>query len=253
MLAGGVFLVVTGAASGALGGAGLGALLTAAGVVAIGPVAARPASSVIGAPVARLRRIPGTLARRNAMRSPRRTSATASALMIGIGVVTMFTVFAGSLKTSVDDNISAVIDGDLMIAASQFGGGGLSPGIVDAIDALPEVDHAVGIATGPVSIDGRTSQITVLDPVASRGLVVPDVVEGPAVADLGDEQFAVSEPVADERGGRSVTSSTCDSPTEPRSGSKWHRSTRRRPLSKTSWFRSRRGNGTPCRRSTTSS
>ena len=97
-----------------------------------GPVAARPAGSVIGAPIARLRRIPGVLARRNAMRSPRRTAATASALMIGIGVVTVFTAFAGSLKSSVDDNVSAVIGGDLMIAASQFGGGGLSPGIVDA-------------------------------------------------------------------------------------------------------------------------
>ena len=167
MLAGGVFLVVTGASSGALGGAALGALLTAAGVVAVGPVAARPASSVIGAPIARVRRIPGALARRNAMRSPRRTAATASALMIGIGVVTVFTAFAGSLKSSVDDNVSAVIDGDLMIAASQFGGGGLSPGIVDAVDALPEVDHAVGIGTGPVSIDGQTRQVTVLDPVPS--------------------------------------------------------------------------------------
>ena len=200
MLASGVFLVVTGASSGALGGAALGALLTAAGVVAVGPVAARPASSVIGAPIARLRRIPGALARRNAMRSPRRTAATASALMIGIGVVTVFTAFAGSLKSSVDDNVSAVIDGDLMIAASQFGGGGLSPGIVDAVNTLPEVDHAVGIGTGPVSIDGHTRQVTVLDPVASRGLVVPDVVEGSAVAGLADDQLAVSEPVADDNG-----------------------------------------------------
>ncbi len=200
MLAGGVVAVVTGASSGALGRAGLGALLTAAGVVAIGPVAARPAGSVIGAPIARLRRIPGVLARRNAMRSPRRTAATASALMIGIGVVTVFTAFAGSLKSSVDDNVSAVIDGDLMIAASQFGGGGLSPGIVDAVNAIPEVDHAVGIGTGPVSIDDRTRQVTVLDPVASRGLVVPDVVDGSTVAELTDGQVAVSEPIADDYG-----------------------------------------------------
>jgi putative ABC transport system permease protein len=198
MLVAGVVAVVTGASNGALGSAGLGALLAAAGVVAIGPVAARPAGSVIGAPIARLRGIPGGLARRNAVRSPRRTAATASALMIGIGVVTVFTAFAGSLKASVDDNVSAVIEGDLMIAASQFGGGGLSPGLVDAVDALPEVDHAVGVGTGPVSIDSRTRQVTVLDPVASAGLVVPDVIDGAAVADLDDDQVAVSEAVADD-------------------------------------------------------
>jgi putative ABC transport system permease protein len=198
MLAVGVVAVVTGASSGDLARAGLGALLTAAGVVAVGPVAARPAGSAIGTPISRLRGIPGALARRNAMRSPRRMAATASALMIGIGVVTVFTTFAGSLKASVDDNVSAVIEGDLMIAASQFGGGGLSPGLVDAVDALPEVDHAVGVGTGPVSIDSRTRQVTVLDPVASAGLVVPDVIDGAAVADLDDDQVAVSEAVADD-------------------------------------------------------
>jgi putative ABC transport system permease protein len=198
MLAVGVIAVVTGASSGDLARAGVGALLTAAGVVAVGPVAARPAGSAIGAPISRLRGIPGALARRNAMRSPRRMAATASALMIGIGVVTVFTTFAGSLKASVDDNVSAVIEGDLMIAASQFGGGGLSPGLVDAVDALPEVDHAVGVGTGPVSIDSRTRQVTVLDSVASAGLVVPDVIDGAAVADLDDDQVAVSEAVADD-------------------------------------------------------
>ena len=69
-----------------------------AGVVVLGPIAARPAGAVLGTPIARLRGVPGALARRNAVRTPRRTAATASALMIGIGVVHVFTVFAGSLK-----------------------------------------------------------------------------------------------------------------------------------------------------------
>jgi putative ABC transport system permease protein len=40
----------------------------------------------------------------------------------------------------------------------------------------------------------------VLDPVASSGLFVPDVVDGSAVAELGDGQLAVSDPVADDNG-----------------------------------------------------
>ncbi len=224
---------MTGASSGALGGAGLGALLTAAGVVAIGPVAARPAGSVIGAPIARLRGIPGALARRNAVRTPRRTAATASALMIGIGVVTVFTVFAGSLKSSVDDNVGAVIDGDLVIAASEFGGGGLSPGIVDAIDALPEVDHAVGVGTGPVSIDGRTRQVTVLDPSPAAAWSCRTRSTGrrsPSSATTSSPSPSRSPTTT---AGRSAPSSTCDSPTARRSGSRSRRSTSRRPRCKT--------------------
>jgi putative ABC transport system permease protein len=51
-----------------------------------------------------------------------------------------------------------------------------------------------------VSIDDRTRQVSVLDPVASRGLVVPGAIDGSAVADLADEQVGVSEPVADDNG-----------------------------------------------------
>ena len=39
------------------------------------------------------------------MRNPRRTAGTASALMVGVAVVTLFTVFAASLKASIDDTI----------------------------------------------------------------------------------------------------------------------------------------------------
>ena len=197
LLVGGVVALVVGASGGQLGLAGLGAALTVGGVVALGPIAARPVGFVLGTPVARLRGIPGALARRNAVRTPRRTAATASALMVGIGVVTIFTVFAGSLKASVDDNVGAVVKGDLVIATSAFGGGGMSPGIVEAIDAVPEVDHAVGVGSGPVSINGRTRQVTVFDPTQSAGTLEPEAVEG-SVAELGSGQLAVGESLADD-------------------------------------------------------
>ncbi len=197
LLVGGIVALVVGASGGQLGLAGLGAALTVGGVVALGPIAARPVGFVLGTPVARLRGIPGALARRNAVRTPRRTAATASALMVGIGVVTIFTVFAGSLKASVDDNVGAVVKGDLVIATSAFGGGGMSPGIVEAIDAVPEVDHAVGVGSGPVSINGRTRQVTVFDPTQSAGTLEPEAVEG-SVAELGVRP-ARRRPVAGRR------------------------------------------------------
>ena len=55
-------------------------------------------AAVLGAPIAALRGRAGRLARRNAMRNPRRTAATASALMVGVAVVAVFTVLGASIK-----------------------------------------------------------------------------------------------------------------------------------------------------------
>ena len=192
-------VLVAVARDGALGLAGLGALLTSVGVVVLGPVLAGPGARLIGAPLPRLRGLPGALAHRNASRSPRRTAATASALTIGIGVVTMFTAFAGSLKTSFDDSVSSSLEGDLIIAAGQFGGGGLSPSLATALGAVPEVEHSLGVATGPIAVAGRTIEVSVLDPASAPGLIQPEPIEGD-LADVADGEIAVRRSLAGDRG-----------------------------------------------------
>jgi putative ABC transport system permease protein len=165
----------------------------------LGPVVARPAGTLLGAPLPRLRGLAGVLARRNVVRSPRRTAATASALMLGVGIVTMFTAFAGSLKTSLDDSVDEAVRADLLISSSSFGGGGLSPGLATTVDELDEVDDSVGVAIGPVAVDQRTMQVSVLDPAASDGLLEPSMVEGD-IATLTAGEIAVAESKAEDRG-----------------------------------------------------
>src|ERR671911_1274993 len=146
----GVAIVLAAVLSGGdsvLGFAGLGALLTIVGVVVFGPVVARPASGVIGAPLRWLRGVTGSLARQNAMRNPRRTSGTAAALMIGVGVVTLFTIFAASLKTAIDDSVSKSFTGDLVISTGRFGGGGISPPLAAGVGQLPGGKNATGLGT----------------------------------------------------------------------------------------------------------
>src|SRR4029077_15141561 len=75
---------------------GIGALLMIVSFVVLGPAVAGPISRIIGAPLARLRGVPGKMAREDAQRNPRRTSGAAAALMIGVAVVALFTVFAAS-------------------------------------------------------------------------------------------------------------------------------------------------------------
>ncbi|NUR68534.1 MAG: ABC transporter permease, partial [Streptomyces sp.] len=86
--------------------AGTGAVLALAAFVVLGPTAATTAVRVLGSPLDRLRGVTGGLARRNALRSPKRTAATAGALMIGVAVVSLFTVFAASLKATMDQTVS---------------------------------------------------------------------------------------------------------------------------------------------------
>lgn len=172
-----------------LGIAGVGAALTMVGVVTFGPVLARPAAALVGWPLARARGVTGGLARRNAMRNPRRTSGTAAALMVGVGVVTLFTVFAASIRTSIDDTVSRSFGGDLVVSTGSFGGGGLDPALAPAIAALPEVRAAVGLGQGVADVDGKGRRVTVADVGSLGGLLDLDVRDG----SLQRSQLAVSE------------------------------------------------------------
>ena len=178
---------------------GLGAVLTVVGAVVLGPVVARPAAALLGAPVARLRGLPGALARQNAMRNPRRTAGTASALMVGVAVVTLFTVFASSLRASLDDTIDRSFGGDLVVNNGVFGGGGISPDMAAEIESLDEVDLAVGVGQGAAEVDGSTKQLSITDP-AELSQVVDLGVSGGSLDDVGDGAMAVSDASAESNG-----------------------------------------------------
>jgi putative ABC transport system permease protein len=181
--------------SGKMAPAALGAVLLIAGVVLLGPIVARPAASALGAPVAALRGITGTLARENATRQPRRTAGTAAALLVGVSVVALFTVLAGSVKASLADGVKRSVAGDLVVGGSTFGGGGLSPQLASEISRLPQVDAAAGIGSGAALIDGHTSTVSIADPAQLGSLVDLGVVAGSG-ANLGSDGLAVSRTTA---------------------------------------------------------
>jgi putative ABC transport system permease protein len=187
------------AGEGSLPMTGLGALLVVVGFVLLGPVVARPVAGAVGGPLALRRGMSGTLARRNAMRNPRRTAGTASALMVGVAVVTLFTVVAASVKQSIDDTVSEQFAGDLVIAQTDFSGAGLSPELEPAVAELPEVDLATGLGEAPMVVDGDDDVATVIDPVAAGQIFDLDVVEG-SVDQLGDRQMALSADYASDHG-----------------------------------------------------
>jgi putative ABC transport system permease protein len=200
VVGGGAALTVMGTtASGSLGQTGLGALTMVFGMVLIGPVVARPIAGLLGAPLPRLRGISGGLARRNAMRNPRRTSSTATALLVGVAVVGTFTVVASSLKAYVDDTIESAFAGDLVIVSDSFSGVSLSPELAGAVDELPEVETATPLGAAPLRVDGDDFLATTADGPALASVLDVDVTAG-SLDELGPGTVALADTYAEDHG-----------------------------------------------------
>jgi len=204
LVLGGVPLTVLGATHGpslllTVGGA----VAVLAGVVVLGPVAAAFAVRTLGAPLPRLRGITGALARRNAARNPRRTAATATALMVGVAVVTLFTVFGASIKATMDRTVDQSFAGDLAVTApaAGAGGSGVSPKLADAIAQLPQVQQSVGLGRGVARLDGHGRQLDIADPARLTGVVDLGRVDG-SLDGLGTDGLAVSRTEAEANGWR---------------------------------------------------
>jgi len=97
---------------------GAGVLLVFLGVSVLGRTIALPLSRAIGAPLPRIKGVTGTLARENTMRNPKRTAASASALMIGVGLIAFISIFASSAKASTNATIDRSFTGDFVIAST---------------------------------------------------------------------------------------------------------------------------------------
>ncbi|RPK69573.1 FtsX-like permease family protein [Streptomyces sp. ADI95-17] len=178
-----------------------GAVAALAAFVILGPVAATYAVRTLGAPLGRLRGVTGGLARRNALRSPRRTASTATALMIGVAVVSLFTVFGASLKATMNRTVDRSFAGDVAISAPAFGAGGsgLSPRLAPAVGRLPQVATAVGLGKGVAEVDGAGRALTVTDPAALGRVFDLGRVDG-SLTGFGTNGIAVSAAEAAERG-----------------------------------------------------
>jgi putative ABC transport system permease protein len=177
-----------------LGGAGL-----FVGIAVLGPVLARPLGRALGLPLTWVGPA-GRLARNNAVHNPKRTSAAAAALMIGVALVALIAVMASSTKSSISAVIDSSMRADFVVSgAGQMGGqSGFSPALQRSVAALPEVSSATGIRSGSARIGGEMMMVLAVDPTHVGDLFDVDVQRGD-FADMGDTGIAISRHVADAR------------------------------------------------------
>jgi putative ABC transport system permease protein len=156
-------------------------------------------ASGVGALLRRTRGVNGMLAEENARRQPRRTAATATALVVGVAVVTLFTVFASSVKGMLEEQVTDDFGADLAVTTPVFGGGRLSPDVATELAGMDEIETAVGLGGGPVKLDGSTETVTATDAARLPQVLSVDVVDG-SLDDLGRDGMAVDEDRASDEG-----------------------------------------------------
>ncbi|MCC5948008.1 MAG: ABC transporter permease [Nitriliruptoraceae bacterium] len=196
-LIGVVLLVIGLVADGGVAALGGGAGAVFIGVALLSPLLARPVVSVLGLPIARLLGIRGELARENAMRNPRRTATTASALMVGVGLVGFVGILGASLTASLGDAVDEVYRLDLDVRSTTFQA--IPAAIGDDLAALGETELALTQRLGQFELDDAQRFLFGVDTDRVTDIYAIEVTEG-SLDELAAGGIALSESAAERDG-----------------------------------------------------
>ncbi|WP_049574368.1 ABC transporter permease [Streptomyces sp. SBT349] len=214
--AGGTALVIAGTGAGDKGATmGLGATLLVIGVFVLTPLLSRPVIA-LARPLLRVFGVSGKLARLNAVRNPRRTAATASALMIGLTLITGMTVIADSMSKAIEKMASESLRSDYVVSMANFSP--LSPEVEQTLAQQPEVTALSGLRLSPALFEGEedTQVLTGVDGESIADLTRLDF-SGGSFDDLNGTNAVVDTDTAEDFGwalGDSFTTTYEDGTTE---------------------------------------
>ncbi|MFC9795979.1 ABC transporter permease [Streptomyces sp. NPDC127584] len=196
----GVVLIVLGAGQGGDNGRLLiagGAFLTLIGVIVLIPFLSRPVIALIRPLFVGVFGVSGKLAGLNAVRNPRRTGATASALAIGLTLVTGLSVLGTTVGTALDKMTTDQIKADYMV--SMASGNGLSQEALTALEKAPGVTAVSPQQAGAFDLKGSFVSVSGVAPGQIEKLLNLNVVHG-SLSSVGGNTIAVDAEVAAKRG-----------------------------------------------------
>ncbi|MFE7397345.1 ABC transporter permease [Streptomyces sp. NPDC057557] len=167
-LLGGAAIVAGAAKSGSTGRTviAVGAFLTLIGVIVLIPLLSRPVIALVRPLLKRLFGVSGKLAAQNAVRNPRRTGATASALAIGLTLVTGISVLGVTLGQAVDRMTTDNIKADYMVTMASGG-----PLDESALTALQKADGVSAVSPQ------QATALEVKDEYHAASAVIPGEVQ----------------------------------------------------------------------------
>jgi putative ABC transport system permease protein len=145
----------------------VGILLLFFGVAANASRLVRPLASVLGWPATRIGGAAGTLARDNSMRNPKRTASTASALMIGLALVTFVAILGQGIRSSFESAVDDLFKANYALT-SQDTFTPLTIAAERAVAKAPGVTAVSGIRAGSARIFGHVENLTGADPELTK-------------------------------------------------------------------------------------
>ncbi|TML69803.1 MAG: FtsX-like permease family protein, partial [Actinobacteria bacterium] len=166
---------------------GIGAVTLFIGIAMLAPRLVPPLAKVLGWPATRLGGAAGRLARSNSIRNPARTASTASALMIGLALVTLVGVLAAGLKSRFEGAINQLFVANYAITATN----NFTPISIESERALERV-HGVQVVSGVRAGDGKAFgsrvNVTGVEPDVNQVIAIDWKHGSPQVpAELGSD------------------------------------------------------------------
>jgi putative ABC transport system permease protein len=146
---------------------GAGILLLFFGVSANAAKVVRPLASVLGWPATQLGGTAGVLARDNSMRNPKRTASTASALMIGLALVTFVAILGQGIRSSFESAVDQLFKGDYALTSTNTFIP-LTTSAEKAVAKAPNITAVSGIRAGSARYFGHTENLTAVDPSLAK-------------------------------------------------------------------------------------
>lgn len=203
---GGVIALI--GAAGIVGGAGAGgtsgrqlvaggAFFALIGVIILIPLLSRPVIALVRPLLKKLFGVSGKLASQNAVRNPRRTGATASALAIGLTLVTGISVLGVTLGQAIDKMTTDNIKADYLI--SMANGGPLDQSALTALEKADGVSALSPQQAAWFEVDGGGYSASGVTPGDVEQVFALKTVSG-SLGSLKDGQVAVGSKTAKTHG-----------------------------------------------------
>jgi putative ABC transport system permease protein len=159
-----------------------GGVVTFLAVLIAAPLYIGRLTAVVGAVPARLFGVPVRIEVANARRNPGRTAVTSATLMIGVGLMALFSVLIATLTETADRQLTGHYPVDYVMTgaapAESAAAPGISPAYAATIRQRPEFSGVAETRVVTATVGADAGHIAAIDPAALGGLIQPEMVSG---------------------------------------------------------------------------
>ena len=176
-------------------------------ILIAGPLYIGPMIAAIGTLPATVFGTSTRLAVANSRRNPGRTAVTAATLIIGVGIMALFSVVFASVRTTADRQITGHFPIDYAVSGVSYGHdqhADIPPTYAGALRSLPQFPNVAEVRIHAASLDRTTGRIAAIDPAALRTFVKPRMISG-NIGDMRAGTIVVSSANKTARVGDTIT------------------------------------------------